>query len=60
MRRRAILLSFSRKIGVNLTFLAGCILTNSNAVQAVDINVAATVEGAVAIADSEYGADSQV
>ena len=48
----------SRRIGVNLSFLAVCILMKTNAAHAVDINVAAAVEGAVAIADSEYGGDS--
>ena len=58
MTGRAILPLFSRRIGVNLSFLAACILMKTNAVQAADINVAAAVEGAVAIADSEYGGDS--
>ena len=55
MTGRAILPLCSQRIGVNLCFLAVCILMKTNAVEAADINVAAAVEGAAAITDSEYG-----
>src|SRR3954453_22948821 len=58
MTGQTILPLFSREIGVNLSLLAVCILMKTNVAHAVDINVAAAVEGAVAIADSEYGDDS--